>query len=74
MNYITPEPPFEAPEPKVVGQCKYCGQDIYLGDDIATFDGDVYHLDCFTECAATILTEKYGAKVGVAEEGDGYDG
>lgn len=74
MNYITPEPPLEPPEPKSVGKCTYCGEDIYIGDEITTLDGDVYHQDCFIDCAASILTDRYGALVGIAEEDDGYDG
>lgn len=75
MSYNNiPEPRLDPPEPISVGKCKYCGEDIYKGDDIAELNGDTYHLDCFTDCAASILTEQFGAKVSVAEKPDGYDG
>lgn len=69
-----PERRTEPPEPKAVHICEYCGEDICEGDDIVTFGNDVFHYDCFIDNAATLLLEKYGAVVGIAEKDDGYDG
>lgn len=67
MIFYGPEPRLEPPEPRVWGHCAYCGQDIYEDDDIAEYDGERYHEDCFHECAASILVERHGARIGVAE-------
>lgn len=32
-------------EPEVVGCCEGCGDDIYSGEDIFDFDGDLLHQD-----------------------------
>ena len=61
----------EPPEPKTVCGCDLCGESILEGDDMVELEGERYHLDCFKEEAAEILTKRYGAKVGVAEEYDG---
>lgn len=37
--YSVPEPPLDPPEPKIVGRCEHCDEDIYDGDDIVTLEG-----------------------------------
>lgn len=70
--YGLPERRLEPPDPVVVGTCHYCQDYIEKGDDIVTLDGLTYHHDCFMDCAANILIDRYGAKAGVAEEADRY--
>lgn len=72
--YSIPERRLEPPDPVIVGTCHHCLDYIEKGDDIVTLDGLTYHRDCFTDCAASILLDQYGALAGVAEEDDGYDG
>ena len=52
---------WEPPEAERVFTCKYCDDDICVGDDCIELDGDYYHEDCFEECAVNILLEDYGA-------------
>lgn len=73
-NDWIPERALEPPEPKVIGRCCYCRDDICLGDDIVKFDGEMYHMSCFDDSAVMLLMERYGARKTVAEEEDGYDG
>ena len=61
-----------APDPPAVYTCKYCSEDIVVGDDFVELDGDYYHEECFTDNAANILLEQYGARKGVAEAEDEY--
>lgn len=56
-----------APDPQTVYTCKYCGEPIVQGDEFFEVDGDHYHEDCFTDCAADILVSQFGATKGVAE-------
>jgi len=56
-----------APEPKSIYICNHCGEPIVEGEDYADVDGDYYHEECFTDCAAGILLEKYGAAIRTAE-------
>ena len=67
-----PEPLLEPPEPKAVGTCKRCGQEIYVGDEIVELSGDFYHEECFSDCAASILLSEFGAMACVAEDGGMY--
>ena len=61
------DPYVDPPVPVLFGYCKYCGGEIYEYDEIAEIDGDLYHFDCFTDCAASILVEQYGAVIKEAE-------
>lgn len=56
-----------APDPPTVYTCKHCGEPIVQGDEFFEVDGDHYHEDCFTDCAADILVSQFGATKGVAE-------
>lgn len=61
-----------APDPPTVYTCKWCGEPIVPGEEYLEFDGDYYHLeDCADSVAISLLTEKCGAKKGIAEEDDG---
>ena len=57
-----------APDPPAIYTCKHCGEPIVPGDEFYEVDGDYYHDDCFTDCAADILVSRFGAVKGVAEE------
>ena len=64
-----------APDPPTVFTCAYCGEPIVPGDEYMELDGSYYHLeDCASDAAVSLLLEKCGARTGVTEEGDGYDG
>lgn len=56
-----------APEEKGVYTCAYCDDPIVDGEDCFCIDGEYYHEDCFGDCAATILLEKFGAVRMIAE-------
>ena len=58
---------FNAPEPKEIYTCEHCGESIVEGDEYVDVDGDYYHDECFMDCSAEILLEKYGAVKGIAE-------
>ena len=72
--YSIPEPRLDPPEPVIVGRCQFCAEDIQKGDEIVEFGGLAYHRECFEDVAFSILVEKFGARICVAEEDDGYDG
>ena len=67
-----PQPQLDPPEPKAVGTCKHCNEEICVGDEIAEISGDYYHLGCFTDNAAGILIREFGAQKLVAEDGGCY--
>lgn len=56
-----------APDPPTVYTCKHCGEPVVAGDEFVEVDGDFYHQDCFEDCSAEILLERFGAVKGVAE-------
>lgn len=56
-----------APEPPTVYTCKHCGEGIVENDNYYEVDGDYYHEECFNDAATSILTERFGARYGVAE-------
>lgn len=66
--YRVPEPSLEPPEPKIVGTCECCRDDICEGDEIVEFEGAQYHKDCFEDAAVSILHDRYGAMAMVAGE------
>ena len=44
---------------KVVGQCDYCGVEIYLGQEILLCnDGATVHDDCFMDYAKATISEE----------------
>lgn len=55
-------------QPKVLGRCKWCYEDIVVGDEIVELEDDMYHSDCFSTCAPDILVEQFGATAKIAEE------
>ncbi len=66
-NLVVPDCCLEPPEGIVYGRCPFCGEDIYLGEDIVVWDGLEVHEECFMDMAPRILLEQYGARRGVAE-------
>lgn len=62
----------EGPGPKVIHTCKFCGDDIVEGEECYELDGEYWHEDCFGDAALALLTERFGARLVVAEEDD-YD-
>lgn len=38
----------DPPEPKVVGHCTNCGEDIYAGEDAYFIAGKIYCIECVT--------------------------
>jgi len=56
-----------APEPPSIGQCKFCGEDIQVGEEYFEYDGKKYHEECFSDCAVSLLMEN-GAELKTAEE------
>jgi ribosomal protein L24E len=73
MNYV-PEQRLEPLERETVIRCEYCGEAIYPGEKCYELHGDLYHEECFQDEALTILREKCGAIMVLAEEDDGYRG
>lgn len=64
-----------APDPPTVYTCAYCVESIVPGDEYMELDGSYYHMDdCASDAAMNLLLEKCGARTGVAEVYDGYDG
>ena len=61
-----------ASAPKTVHVCDHCGEPIVVGETYYTVRDLHYHEDCFTDCAAGILTEKFGAIRDEATEEDLY--
>lgn len=59
-----------APEPKKIYTCEYCGDDIVEGDEYYEFDNRYYHEECFHDCAINLLLDECGARHGVAEDLD----
>jgi hypothetical protein len=59
-----------APEPKKIYTCEYCGEDIIEGDEYYEFDNRYYHEECFHDCAINLLLDECGARHGVAEDLD----
>ncbi len=66
-TFRVPDRRLDPPEDVVYGKCPLCGGDIYLGEEIVTFDGEEYHEECFMDMAPRILLEQYGARRGIAE-------
>ena len=62
-----PDRNLEPPEPVIYGRGPFCGEEIYLGEEIVELDGFEYHEECFMDMAPRILLEQYGARRGVAE-------
>ena len=56
-----------APELPSIGKCKYCGEDIQVGEEYFEYDGKKYHEECFNDCAVSLLMEN-GAVLKTAEE------
>jgi len=58
-----------APEPKAIYTCKYCGEGIIEGDEYVEIDGDYYHADCLeSEMPFDNLMELFGCCVQTAQE------
>lgn len=57
-------------EPGECGKCKYCGEPIFVGDEVVFYHyGDaIYHEDCFLDVAASLLFESGDAEPRIAEE------
>ncbi len=62
-----------APAPKAVYTCEYCGNNIVVGDDYYEYNGKYYHEDCFADCAIELLM-KAGAEKATASEDEIDDG
>ncbi len=60
----------DPPEPKIVGKCKHCGDLIGKGEEIVEYDGDMYHPECFDECASQIMFDLFCLRVTLAGEND----
>lgn len=39
----------EEPEPKIIGQCAYCREDICEGTECFAFGGILVHAECFSD-------------------------
>lgn len=62
-----------APEPKSVGTCVWCGEDIIVGDRCYQIDGSMYHEDCVRENAYDILFDILADKLDIhTAEADDY--
>lgn len=48
-----------APEPKVIGVCKWCDEDIVEGETYANINGQMYHADCIEDMSAGKLAELF---------------
>ncbi len=62
-----------APEPPKVYTCKYCGEDIVVGDECCEYAGNYYHYECFCDCAAEILLNSGARRFEAEEEEFDYD-
>ena len=51
----------ESNEPKVVGECEGCCEDIYEGEDVYDFDGGLVHQD--SECCGQYIANISYCKV-----------
>ena len=66
MNPCHPRCP-NAPEPRAIYRCKYCGEPIIEGDEYVEIDGDYYHRDsCIEDVALELLYDKFGLVTEVA--------
>ena len=54
-------------DPPEVFTCGYCKEAISSGEDHIELDGEHYHEECFSDCAETLLFERYGARKCVTE-------
>ena len=57
-----------APEPKTIFTCKYCGEGIIAGDEYAEIDGVQYHTECLEDMTIYSLLDMFGVVVETAEE------
>jgi len=55
-----------ADEPKSIGICTYCKEQIEVGEEYYEYNEDIYHEDCFFDVAVRILLEE-GAMKKIAE-------
>lgn len=58
-----------APEPKPVYTCKFCGEGIFAEDHYVEIDGDYYHAECLeNEMPFENLMQLFGCTVQIAQE------
>lgn len=64
-----PELPLEPPEPRQLGCCLWCGEEIYEDNAIFTGEGGMVHRACMAPMACDILDpEELAALCGYREE------
>ena len=49
-----------APEPESIGTCKWCKEDIVVGEKFAYINDDMYHADCIGDIPVKKLSEMFG--------------
>lgn len=59
-----------APAPKAVYKCAYCGEGITHGEKYLEYDGEYYHLECVESMTASEIVETFGFQVETADEDD----
>lgn len=66
-----------APDPPSIGDCEYCREPIFVGDEYAEIDGEKYHKECLDEFSTSDWLEKLGESIKEAEldepDYDDYD-
>ena len=60
----TPEPSLEPIETKAIGECKYCGDVLYEGEEVIFTDEGMFHdeeiSDCFIEYCRSAMNYTKG--------------
>ncbi len=59
-----------APEPRAIYKCEYCGEGITSGEKYLEYNGEYYHLDCIEEMSGDEIAEMFGCSVETADEDD----
>jgi len=57
-----------APEPKAVYKCAYCGEGIIADEEYIEYDGSYYHADCVSGMTVKELCEAFDLKLETAYE------
>ncbi len=59
-----------APEPRAIYKCAYCGEGITNGEKYLEYNGKYYHLDCIEEMSSDEIAKMFGCSVETADEDD----
>lgn len=57
-----------APEPKAIHICEYCGEGIVEGEEFIEYNGDYYHADCIKDMTIGDLSVIFDFRIEIAQE------